>query len=257
MPAPPIRKAERWLVLGTSEVGKSFWCKRFVDGLPADATVIVWDPENEWAGPLQDAGIKRATCFPGVGSLANWVCAHNPNLRGMRIVVQGGQEAQFEELAEIVYRAGDVWFIVDEAHDWCESKTIPKVLKRLVRRCRHRRTSFLFVSQRATDLAPVIRNVKSQLVLFQLPDSASRDWVRNEVCEGMAEPLRKLPPRVCLRWSGGDTWEQSSAKRQSSRSSQPTARTSSTTGSSRAAGSSPSSPTSTPTSFSRPSSPSR
>jgi hypothetical protein len=246
----PIRAAERWLVLGTAGVGKSYWTKRFVDRL-GPQLVIIWDPESEWAGPLADNGIRGAQCFRGIGELAAWVAKHNPRLEGRRLVIQGGGAAQFEELCRIAYRACDLWLVIDEAHSWASAKDAPQALLDLVQRCRHVRVSLVFIAQRPKGLTPVIRNVKSNVVLFQLPDSASRDWVRNEVAEDLAEPLRTLPPRVCLKWSGGTTWEQSSPKQRPSPSSRPTAPTRSTRGSARTVGSPTPPPTSTRASSTR------
>lgn len=241
---PTVRQAERWLVLGTAGSGKSWWTKRQVDAL-GDATVLVWDPEAEWAGPEADGGIARADVFHGVGELTAWIARHNPNLRGRRLVIQGGGDAQFEELARLAHRAGDLWVVVDEAHCWLSSSAMPKAWRDLVVRCRHRRVSLVFIAQRPTGLSPVIRNVKSRVVLFCLPDRLSREWVGNEVCEGLGERLRAMPPRAWVEWRGGTTWAERSSKQARTRSERPGERTRSTPGSDVKAASRSPSPTST------------
>jgi len=250
-----IRAAERVLIFGTAGSGKSYFAKRLVDGL-GDATVLVWDPESEWAGPMADAPIKRGEVFHGVGALTRWIAQHNPNLRGRRLVIQGGGAAQFEELGRLAYRAGDVWVVVDEAHCWASSRQCPQAWLDLVTRCRHRRVSLVFVAQRPAGVNPTIRNVKSRVILFCLPDKLSREWVGNEVSEGLGDRLRDLPPRAWVEWTGGTAWQEKSSRQVRTRSGRPTERTRSTPGSRPKAASRTPSPTSTPTSFSRRRSPS-
>ncbi len=208
------RAAQRRLVLGTSDSGKSYWSKRFVDRLGPGELVLIWDPESEWAGPIAKDGIAHAVCFHSLAQLTAWILTHNPRLDGRRLVVQVSGRAQFTELARIAFRAGDLWLVVDEAHSWCSAHKCPEAMLDLVKRCRHRRVSLLLISQRPAGLHPDIRNVKSAVTLFQMPDLLSRQWVRNEISPELELALRKLPLQAYLEWSGGTTWRSSSSRRQ-------------------------------------------
>lgn len=191
------RRSERWIILGASFSGKSWWAKRQVDRLPRTELVLVWDPTREWAGPDADAGIRGALVFPGMAELAVWARDHNPVREGKRLVVQSGRTRprDFPLFCRFAYALGSCWCVIDEAHAWARADSIPRELVYLSQVSRHRRVNLVTIAQRPTGLAPDIRDNKGRTILFRMPGEASLAWVRNEFGKTAEESVRKLPPR--------------------------------------------------------------
>lgn len=189
------RSSERIIVLGASESGKSYWCKRFVDRIDRRALVFVWDPNGEWAGPAHLHGIRGATVFRSTGELVTWIVRNNPRPEGKRLVVQAGTVRDLELFCRLAYDAGDCWVVIDEGHTWLRAATCPEEAKELWRKSRHRRCNLLVTAQRPTGLSPDIRDNKARTILFRMPGEASLAWVRGEFGKILESATRKLPAR--------------------------------------------------------------
>jgi DNA helicase HerA-like ATPase len=186
------------VILGASESGKSWFAKRLVDRLSAAKPVLVWDPQAEWAGPDADAGIRGARCFAGVAELCASLRA-GPPAPGARLVVQSARRGDFAALCRLAYTAGNLAFVVDEAHQVLKADRCPREAEELMQVSRHRRVDLVLIAQRPTGIGPDFRDNKAECILFRMPGEASLQWVRAEFGKSVEERLRAMPARAWIR----------------------------------------------------------
>ena len=152
----------------------------------------MWDPTHEWAGLHADAGIRGASTYPSVSALCLAIRSGN---MGQRLVVQSDSPEDFALWCELVYTAGDLTAVIDEAHLYCKDGRAPPHLLKLNRVSRHRRVDTIFIAQRPHGLAVDLRDQRTEMHLFFMSGEASLQWVRNECGEEVEKRLRALSPR--------------------------------------------------------------
>lgn len=185
------------MILGESRSGKSWWAKGHLAQLPASRTVIVWDPQGEYAGPRSDRPLPGARIFGTTADLIGWLRQAGPQTGG-RWVVQSPRKEDFPLLCRLVYTAGRCTFAVDEASLVGRASQACAELLYLVATSRHRHVDLIFISQRPAHLAPDIRDAKTRTLLFRMRGAASLAWVRNEISPEVAERLKGLPQGACV-----------------------------------------------------------
>lgn len=196
------RASTRTLVLGDSGYGKSYWAKSEVDSRRDGRPVVVWDPTAEWAGPSADRPLSGANVFPTVAAL----CAGLVRAPLPRVVLQPPRDAEqeFRALCELVFRAGDCVFVVDEAHTFCRMGQVPRELLDVLRMSRHRRVDLYLIGQRPFALAPDIRDQVNRTVLFHMSGGESLAWCDRERARGLGARVLALKPRQFIDWRGAE-----------------------------------------------------
>lgn len=177
------------LVFGRKGKGKSYYCKREADKLGRHSPLVVWDPNDEWAGPRARDAIRDAEVFSSLESFAQAQASQGCH-RG-RAVIQA-HESRFPAFCRYCCRAGGLTVVVDELHLLVSPSSAPQEFRDLLLRCRHHRLNVTVASWRPTSLPTFLRQAADRVVAFQTREPTDLDWYRDVCGKEFAESLPGL-----------------------------------------------------------------
>lgn len=168
--APPpwgvLGPSERVLILGVSGTGKTTWAKRLlagVDGGPAAARVVIFDPQGDYGEIAVPVTLEELRSAPEL-------------LKGPRVALavqpEGDTEeelaAEVEQLVPLVRAAGRCILVLDEVGDYGDAAR--KTLSKLARNGRHDQVASVFVTQAAVEIPKAVRRQATRVYSFLQTD---------------------------------------------------------------------------------------
>lgn len=99
---------------------------------------------------------------------------------------------EFGPLLRLCHLRGNVYFVIDEAHLWCNSRNCPKELMMANLIGRHQRFSMILVAQSFTGIHPAIRKNMDELYVWKIVEPSDLDGVTDRCGKDVAEQVRNL-----------------------------------------------------------------
>lgn len=101
----------------------------------------------------------------------------------------------FDFFCSISFKRGNLWVIVDEAHQFCNPHRIPKDLLSIARLGRHQRVSLVYITQSFTAVERTLTLNTNRFAFFRIIDPRDLDGIRDRCGPQVADDvagLRKL-----------------------------------------------------------------
>jgi hypothetical protein len=115
----------------------------------------------------------------------------------------------FDWVCRLAWARGDLWLIVDEAHELCIPQRIPPSFQRIARRGRHQQVSLLYITQSFAAIEGSLTRNTNTFYFFKIIHPGDLEGIRKRCGEETAkavQSLRKLDalagvPGEVLKWS--------------------------------------------------------
>ncbi len=99
----------------------------------------------------------------------------------------------FIQFCRLCFRRGDLWMIVDEAHQFCSPHSIPAELLTVARLGRHREVSLLYVTQSFTAVERTLTRNTNCFCFFRIFDDLELEGIRRRCgSQEIADQVRSL-----------------------------------------------------------------
>ena len=99
---------------------------------------------------------------------------------------------EFGPLLDLCHKRGDMYFVIDEAHLWCNSRNCPKELMMANLIGRHKRFSMIFVAQSFAGIHPAIRKNADEFMFWKLIEPSDLDGIKQRCGAEVMEQVRNL-----------------------------------------------------------------
>lgn len=162
------RSASITVVVGSSGSGKSAWLKR---QLATARRVVVWDPDDEYAGMR---GFTRVTTIAALAAALKGATAG-------RFALVPGSLAQFDAWALCAFAWGNCTAVAEETADVTSPGKAPPGWGTLVRRGRKRGVTLYAVTQRPSESDKTVIGNATRLHVCMLARAADRQYMAREM----------------------------------------------------------------------------
>lgn len=165
-----MAQVSRLIVSGSSQFGKSYWAKRYIERA---RSVLVVDV-------LQEYRQLTAISGPGLADLADHFSRHRG--RGFRLSYQPCMQTRqndFDMICRWAWEVGSMIFVVEEASWYASAQWIPAEFENLVARGRHRGIELILTAQRPAQVPMLYRENATRLICFRTHEPNSIDYLRS------------------------------------------------------------------------------
>ena len=99
---------------------------------------------------------------------------------------------EFEPLLKLCHARGDMYFVIDEAHVWCNARNCPPELMMASLIGRHKQFSMILVAQSFSGIHPAIRKNADELLFWKIIEPSDLDGIRERCGKDVEEQVRQL-----------------------------------------------------------------
>ena len=98
----------------------------------------------------------------------------------------------FNQFCSIGYRRGDLWLVIDEAHQFCRPHNIPPDLLAIARLGRHQEVSLLYITQSFTQVERTLTLNTNTFAFFKITDPRDLEGIKMRCGQELAEEVQQL-----------------------------------------------------------------
>lgn len=102
------------------------------------------------------------------------------------------ESPEFEPLLKLCHLRGDMYFVIDEAHLWCNSRNCPPELMMASLVGRHKQFSMILIAQSFSMIHPTIRRNMDELYTWKTVEPNDLDGIRERCGREVEEQVRNL-----------------------------------------------------------------
>lgn len=179
------------IVIGPSGSGKTRKVSEMMADLPR---VAVFDM-------MRDQQYTTDTVVV-LGRPSEFAQAIHPSKKTFRVVYQpvlvtpldNGlvESPEFEPLLKLCHLRGDMYFVIDEAHLWCNARNCPPELMMASLVGRHKQFSMVLIAQSFSMIHPTIRRNMDDLYTWKTVEPNDLDAIRERCGREVEEQVRNL-----------------------------------------------------------------
>ena len=107
---------------------------------------------------------------------------------------------EFPAICELVWLCGNVCFMVEEVHTFCQPHCIPSQFLAILTRGRHQRIKLLAVTQRPRGIDHTLTAMTKEAFIFQTREPDDRKYLENWLGNGIGEKFDTLQQFEYIHW---------------------------------------------------------
>ncbi len=178
------------LIFGKRGSGKSYLAAHLLN---FTGRIVIYDTLHEY---------RSGFVFRDVGDLARF---WRRNSRGpFRLIYQPTDpEAEFNEVAQLVWLCGHVTFLVEEIDIFCSPHKISPSFQTVIQRGRHQDISLVGISQRPFGIHRLLTSQAKEIYIFSTNEPRDREYLRNLLGTNIEATLDGLDKFQYAKWVDG------------------------------------------------------
>jgi hypothetical protein len=102
------------------------------------------------------------------------------------------ESPEFEPLVKLCHLRGDMYFVIDEAHLWCNSRNCPPELMMASLVGRHKEFSIILIAQSFSMIHPSLRRNMDDFYTWRTVEPADLDAIKERCGRDVEEQVRNL-----------------------------------------------------------------
>lgn len=187
-----IQTNQRIAIFGKTRSGKSFFSKSLLLSYPR---VVFHDRK------MEHIDLIRQYHFSPVGTHEELINAIQKGKKRMIYQPVDPSVEDFDEVCRIIYNAGNICLVVDEASSYVTAAQIPFWFSEILRLGALRGIGCISISQRPRAIHNTIISESEFIFAFRLHLKTDRDKLREVIGEEV-EALRQMPYYHFITWDG-------------------------------------------------------
>lgn len=104
------------------------------------------------------------------------------------------EQAEFAEICDLVYKCGNLVFVVEELSLFAEPMRTPLAFKRILKQGRHRDIRFVGVTQRPHGIDRIITSQANEVYVFRTDEPRDVKYLQERLGDEIGELLQRLEP---------------------------------------------------------------
>jgi len=110
----------------------------------------------------------------------------------------------FNQIADLVWRAGNLAFVIEEIDLFASSNYVTSELRNIIQRGRHRDIDVFATSQRPRCFSRILTSQAKEMFIFSTKEPADLKYFSHYLGESAAEQIKNLEKYHCLHWEDPD-----------------------------------------------------
>lgn len=180
------------LIFGKRGSGKSYLANQMIRN---EKRLIVFDTMSEYKEGIV-FGTEDFDQF-----CEFWKSVHNRKFRLIYRPIR--PDVEIEYIAELVYKLGDVTFLVEEIDCYCSAYQISDQFANIVQRGRHKNITLIGISQRPYGIHRLLTSQAKEIYIFNTNEPRDREYLKTLLSSEIESKLDQLKQYEYIYWQDG------------------------------------------------------
>ncbi len=178
------------LIFGKRGSGKSYLAKKLAEN---EKRLFIFDTLSEYDNGIVFDDYDKCLEF--------WKHAYR---KPYRIIYRPLKpDAEIDNVAELVFAAGDVCFLVEEIDCYCTAYQIGDKFAHIIQRGRHRDITLIGITQRPFGIHRLLTSQAKEIYVFNTNEPRDRDYLRTLLGQEIEGKLDQLKQYEYVKWTDG------------------------------------------------------
>jgi len=180
------------IIIGKRGSGKSYLAYKLIE---KEQRLVVFDIMSEYENGVIFDG-EDYECF-----LTFWRRVYRGSFR--LIYRPLNPDAEIDRICELVFKAGNLCFLVEEIDCYCSSHRISDFFASVIQRGRHKHITLIGVTQRPYGIHLLLKSQAKEAYIFNTNEPRDREYLRTWLGQEIESKLDSLQLYQYVHWQDG------------------------------------------------------